>query len=674
MYEQKVSSTGIAGFIIPYPLNTKIRQAKGILLYSNLSRQANGMQNVRWKGESNAPLSLYMLTLYSPSVVDSRVSIYFTDSINPIVTPDERKREKRADESDILVHPAWRRSYDFASTDAGAVIGAMDHSTNPVRPRASNPPTPEPLSAASFSESFQSGSTEQPPARSFHTGNDVMDRRVYAFTSSSLPLPQAFEDVTDMPTQDPVVEKLIDVKQPSPRRLASHTALLQRSSTISSCHRSASDSPGPPPRSPLRLKRDTKNIEDIITSYSYDTTKPKVAPVIQDTKYFRTGIQPIRPTVVTDCTGPIKRPKSRGSNASGKANARMEREERTRARKMRDRPMINISNPIPSRTIDAIVHAPLTPPRHRLKKARPHIQIPDLKPAPLAARASSSTSSNASWKKITETTRTPVSAVPSEGTSTTLGEKTGYTPISPTASNESPAVEARMALSPVMLVAEEVPIPKAKSPPKPARLVVKEGKSYAPRPRSASIPRSAIKRRSRQGGQTPSRPNSPSQEHGQDEAPPLPSPPPDRALPPTPPGSEKPRGANCPNVADRQKELPLLPSHKIISQLRDTNTHVAYQAKRKGGSSNDAANDRGIHARLEALEKQNALLSAALEAMIRTNGALNGPIHNVPDTELQRPPAAWETRMARRSAASQVPPSRNNSAMKLYHNTRREVK
>ena len=608
------------------------------------------------------------------------MSISFTDSINPIVTTNERRGERSADDPDVRMHPAWRRSYDFASTDVGAVIGALDHSTNPVRPRASDPPTPEPLSAVSFSESFQSESTELPPARSTHTSHRVMDHRVYASTSSSLPLPQVFKNATDMAIQDPV-ETIVDIKQPSPRRLASHTALLQRSSTISSCHRSVSDSPGPPPRSPLRLKRDTQNIEDIITSYGYDAAKPKGAPVIQQPKDFRTGVRPIRPTVVTECTGPITRPKSRGSNASGKSNPRMEREERTRARKLRDRPLISISNPTPSRTIDAIVHVPLPTPRHRLKKARPHIQIPDLKLAPLATRASSSASSNASWKKITETTRTPVSAVPSEDTPTTFGEKTGYTPISPTTSNGSTAVEARMALSPVMLVAEEVPIPKAKSLPKPARLVVREAKSYAPRPRSASIPRTAMKRKSRQGGQTPSRPSSPSLDHDHDEAPPLPSspllsPPPNRALPPTPPGSgsEKLRRADFPSVADRQKELPLLPSHKILSKLRDTNSHMAYQAQRKSGSSNNAANDRGIHARLEALEKQNALLSAALEAVIRTNGTMNGPIHGSPSPEMQRPPAAWETRMARRSAASQVPPSRNNSAMKLYHNTRREVR
>jgi hypothetical protein len=50
-YEQKISSTGMAELITPCLLNTKIRQDKGILLYKNLSRQANTMQNVLWKGE-----------------------------------------------------------------------------------------------------------------------------------------------------------------------------------------------------------------------------------------------------------------------------------------------------------------------------------------------------------------------------------------------------------------------------------------------------------------------------------------------------------------------------------------------------------------------------------------------------------------------------------------------
>ena len=144
-------------------------------------------------------------------------------------------------------------------------------------------------------------------------------------------------------------------------------------------------------------------------------------------------------------------------------------------------------------------------------------------------------------------------------------------------SNASAAAEASMVISPVMLVAEEVPIAKVKPSPKPARLVVREGKSYAPRPRSASIPRSALKRRSRYGGQTPSRPGSPSHQYEEDDAPPLPSPPPNRALPPTPPasGSEKPNRAKFRTTADAEKDLPSLPSDKIISELKETTPHIA---------------------------------------------------------------------------------------------------
>ena len=225
-----------------------------------------------------------------------------------------------------------------------------------------------------------------------------------------------------------------------------------------------------------------------------------------------------------------------------------------------------------------------------------------------------------------------------------------------------------------MLVAEEVPIPKVKQSPKPARLVVKEGKSYAPRPRSASIPRSAMKRRSRHGGQTPSRPGSPSHEYEAEEAPPLPSPPPNRALPPTPPasGSEKPRRPKAIYSTGHEKELPLLPADKIISELKETTPHVASQVRRKPFASAQNASTDGINARLEALEKQNALLSAALTAVLRTNGTVNGALSNFPNPVFQRPPMAWQQRMERRSAASHSTSNSNNSAMKLYHNTRRE--
>jgi hypothetical protein len=625
---------------------------------------------------------LMTLTLYSPSVVESRVSICFTDCINPRVTSDWRERVRNDDGANSETHLAWRRlSYELASTDVGAVLGAFNDSSTPVRPPASDPPTPEPLSAVSLAESYQSDLAEQPSKQSIDISWPIANHHTYASTSSSLPLPQTLDNTTSGTIQYPFKQRDVDIEHPSPRRFASHTALLQRSSTIAFCHRSTSDSPVPPPRSPLRLQRESGNIEETINSYNWERPSPRVAPVIQDVKGVRSGIQPIRPTVVTDCTGPIKRPKSRGSNPRGSSpylSARKEREERTKARKIRDRRVVRVSTPTPTQTIDTTVHAPLPTPRHRLRKARPHIQIPDLRPPPLNTRAPSGVSSNASGKKITESTRTPVSAVPSEGTvggtPTTNGEKTGYTPISPTASNASATAEARMALSPVMLVAEEVPIPKVKQSPNPARIVVREGKSYAPRPRSASISCSAMKRRSRQGGQTPSRPGSPSHEYEAEEAPPLPSPPPNRALPRTPPasGSEKPKGTKATSSTDHEKELPLLPADKIISELKEATPHAVSQLRRKPVASTENAGTKDIHVRLEALERQNALLSAALTAVLRTNGAVNGPLSNFPNALLQRPPMAWQQRMERRSAASHGPSNSNESAMKLYHNTRRE--
>ncbi|KAK0936627.1 hypothetical protein LTR29_011778 [Friedmanniomyces endolithicus] len=406
----------------------------------------------------------------------------------------------------------------------------------------------------------------------------------------------------------------------------------------------------------------------------------------------------MQPTVTTDCTGPIKRPRSRGkSSISHPAypSSRKEREERIRTRKLRDQ-----SNG--SRTIDTVVNA--TPPpslTRRLRKARPQIQIPELKPAPLVTRASSSASSIANWKKITECTRTPVSPVPSQDSPGSNGEKTGYTPVSPTASNGSTSAEARMALSPVMLVAEEIPVPKTKSTPKPAKLVLRDGKSFAPRPRSASIPHAALKRRSRTGShtptmqQTPPRSVSPMQHASKEDSPPLPSPPPNRALPPTPPASGSERPAKI-RATEAKKHLPIPPVYEILPKAitppkrSDPLPHVVTQAQRKSISPKDfssgskptttASFKLDSAARLEALEKQNAMLSAALVAVLRTNGAINGPLSALAAaaTEPESPvrAMAWESRVARRSAASQgagshAASSSNGSALEMYMSTRR---
>ncbi|KAK0889641.1 hypothetical protein LTR91_026398 [Friedmanniomyces endolithicus] len=582
-------------------------------------------------------------------------------------------------------------------------VRVVDHSS-PIRPRASNPPTPQPESAISMAMSYRSDLPDHPAKRSFDACR--------ALSSHPVNVEPGLTALPKMPLPKPAVNlpspgREVEIKHPSPRRFASHPVLLQRASSIASSlyPRSFSDSPGPPPpRSPLRLGRDPRTIEGIIathTSVHSRKFEAKVAPSIETVAEYSTEYNEIlaamQPTVTTDCTGPIKRPRSRGKSSithPAYPSSRKEREERIRTRKLRDR-----SNG--SRTIDTVVNA--TPPQsltRRLRKARPQIQIPELKPAPLVTRASSSASSIASWKKITECTRTPVSPVPSQDSPGSNGEKTGYTPVSPTASNGSTSAEARMALSPVMLVAEEIPVPKTKSTPKPAKLVLRDGKSFAPRPRSASIPHAALKRRSRTGShtpamqQTPPRSVSPMQHASKEDSPPLPSPPPNRALPPTPPASGSERPAKI-RATEAKKHLPIPPVYEILPKAStppkrsDPLPHVVTQAQRKSISPKDfssgskptttASSKLDSAARLEALEKQNAMLSAALVAVLRTNGAINGPLSALAAaTEPESPVRAMalESRVARRSAASQgagshAASSSNGSALEMYMSTRR---
>ncbi|KAK1064673.1 hypothetical protein LTR74_008525 [Friedmanniomyces endolithicus] len=583
-------------------------------------------------------------------------------------------------------------------------VQVVDYSS-PIRPRASNPPTPQPESAILMAESYRSDLPDHPAKRSFDACR--------ALSSHPVNVEPGLTALPKMPLPKPAVNlpspgREVEIKHPSARRFASHPVLLQRASSIASSlyPRSFSDSPGPPPpRSPLRLGCDLRTIEGIIathTSVYSQKVEAKVAPSIETVAEYSTeyneALAAMQPTVTTDCTGPIKRPRLRGKSSithPAYPSLRKEREERIQTRKLRDR-----SNG--SRTIDTVVNA--TPPQsltRRLRKARPQMQIPKLKPAPLVTRASSSASSIASWKKITECTRTPVSPVPSQDSPGSNSEKTGYTPVSRTASNESTSAEARIALSPVMPVAEEIPVPKTKSTPKPAKLVLRDSKSFAPRPRSASIPHAALKRRSRTGShtptiqQTPPRSVSPMQHTSKEDSPPLPSPPPNRALPPTPPASGSERPAKI-RATEAKKHLPIPPVYEILPKAStppkrsDPLPHVVTQAQRKSISPKDfssgskptttATSKLDSAARLEALEKQNAMLSAALVAVLRTNGAINGPLSALvaATTEPESPvrAMAWESRVARRSAASQgagshAASSSNGSALEMYMSTRR---
>lgn len=606
--------------------------------------------------------------------------------------------------------PPSRQPSLSLGAESQPAIRLICQSSSPVRPAASSPPTPE--SATIAAESYQVDLADHPAKRSLDASGVSLKHPMNPDSRSGAGLPSLALPQEEFPVTFPRPGRDVEIKHPSPRRLGSHPVLLHRtpSMTVSLGVRSFSDSPGPPPpKSPLRTCRDPRSIEGLL-SRSRDPRKatPKIAPSIKSVSEYASDVEPpiIIPSVITECTGPIKRPKSRDRHPIKHPlypASRKEREERTKQRKIRDKPGF-------SQTIDAVVNAP-PPSARRLRKARPQIQIPDFKPAPLATRTSSSASSNASWKKITETTLSPVSTVPSQDEKSGEEGKTGYTPNSPTTSNGSPN-SANMALSPVMLVAEEVPLSKPRSTPKPTKLILRgEGSKYAPRPRSASMSRTAAKRRSRGSIATISRPNTPENSKSRakkDDTPPLPSPPPNRALPPTPPASgsevmkkQKPSSKRPSPTDPKTKDLPL-PPHDILSppplQLRHHHRptsstgkalpHITTQDLRTATSSSSSNNTTRAAARidarlerLEALEKQNALLSAALMAVLKTNGALNaGPLSQSlglgESSEAERSaPMAWETRVARRSTAAgkHAASSSNGSAsLDLYMITRRD--
>jgi len=644
-------------------------------------------------------------------IMDSHISISFSD--------DDTRYSSGLDAYYTRYHdstpPPTRQTSVSLGAESEPALRLICQSSSPVRPAASSPPTPESVTLAA--ESYRIDLAEHPVKQSLRTFGSLSSRRSGTVSPSSTPVPRLALPQEEFPVKYHRAERDFEIKHPSPRRLGSHPVLLHRAPSMAASlgMRSFSDSPGPPPpKSPLRLCRDPRSIEGLISA-SREARKatPKMAPSIKTVSEYASDMDPppIVASVTTDCTGPIKRPKSRERNPNKYPlypMSRRDREERTRQRKIRDKPDF---------AIDSVVNAPTLPAR-RLRKARPQIQIPDFKPASLATRTSSSASSSASWKKVTDDTLSPVSTVPSQDEKSCGEGKTGYSPKSPTSSDGSPN-STGAPLSPVMLVAEEVTVPKARSTPKPTRLILRgEGSKYAPRPRSASMSRTALKRRSKGSAASTSRPSTPDASKARvrkDTTPPLPSPPPNRALPPTPPASgsevikkQKPTSKRPSPTDSNTKELPLPPGEPLSPpplQLRHQHLpsssfskglpHITTQDLRTATSSTSSNNNNNnanraaarIDARLErleALEKQNALLNAALMAVLRTNGAFNtGPL--VQGLGLgealegeRSAPMGWENRVSRRNTATtaagrHAASSSNGSAsLDLYLSTRRE--
>lgn len=672
----------------------------------------------------------------SPDILESRVSVCFHDDVASATSDildtwlstyteslNKQRTNSVSDQRTIMSDRSSKPPSSFQDV-ASRLSRSQQHqySDTPIRPAASNPPTPLPESALSMADSHHGSIYDRPPPRiSFDTSRALTSHPISPAHDSHTHVPKLSLPHEAFPVKHPSPGKEVQIRHPVPRRLGSHPVLLQRASSIASMmygrsvseHMDSCESPGPPPpRSPLRLRRDPRTIEGIISHHeSVRRSTPRVAPSIKSMSDFHFDAEPIRATVTTECSGPIKRPKSRGKKKKKEKNMlpgvpypanRKAREERVRARQMRDT----------DRSIESVMDEPEQPNRQRLKKMRPRIQIPALAPHRTTSTASrhSDVSSPASYRKITQWTASPVSPVPSLASEISEEDHTTYTPISPSASAEARDAQASLCMSEMMFVAEEVPVAESTKSPKLPKSIMKEtksvSKSYKPRPRSASLPRNAFLRRSRQSlsDQSSPRGKSPVLRQSVDDAPPpLPSPQPGRVQPPTQPqsgGSEKPNTSNTGAKRTTQsKDFATVPSSLDASPMSTSGKrhppHIATQHKLSGERKMKSANRAvsRIDARLEALEKQNALLSAALMAVLKTtNGQLHDPLPDqagivVPDeTPPPKGPMAWEARVAKRSEATMasggataaaapghhVRSGSNGSAMEMYlSNTRR---
>ncbi|KAK3614267.1 hypothetical protein LTR56_027363 [Elasticomyces elasticus] len=538
---------------------------------------------------------------------------------------------------EVDIHASLAFDNDWLSTIGSSYSRAIDdctprHYSSPVRPRASNPPTPQPRTATWMAEWYRSDLPEHPAERSMHASHALS-----SYPANMVPGVRALPKIPllkeDFQVMLPSALKEVDIKHPSPRHFASHPVLLQRASSIASLlhPRSSSNSPGPPPpRNPLRLRRDSCTTESIITTHTSTQsrrTTPKMAltsdSLAKVSSEYNDVLAAMETNSATDRISPTKRQRSRGEICVDHQACPLsckEREERIRSHKLRDR---TYTPGVINATVNA---APLPALASQSRRPRPQLQIPRLEPAPLDVRASSSASSAAGWKKITECTPIPVPPVPSQDRSVSISEKTGYTPVSPTTINGSKTADSCMALSPLMLVAEEMPAPRTTSASKPVRLVTRDGKCYASQPRSASVPPDALLRRSRTGSHTPvaqqtfSRSLSPLVPVLVEDTPPVPCPPPNRALPPMPLalGSEKPARL-C--LSETEKNLPIPQLSDMQPRQPEVVPHVVTQVRRKSISPEgpDKTASKMMDARLIALEKQNEMLSAALLAVLRTN-------------------------------------------------------
>lgn len=533
----------------------------------------------------------------------------------------------------------------ISSDKATVKILTQDDNCKPVRPAASDPPTPQPDSAVSMTEGYPHLFTTSLP-------QPTVDTPLRSHPLFPVPKLQRPSSPTDR--AGPVLSKLkIEIIHPSPRRLHSHPALLQRSSSdvsglnwarMPSMTRSVSDSPGPPPpRSPLRITRDPESIGALLEKRLNRklSLEAKVIPAVREAKDRDAGsTRSLRPQKREyDCAIP----------------AEWERARRTQTPPEPQHPRNRFRpRPQPLHVIDAVVKSPsatANTPRRRLRRARPG------EPRPLDVSKKTQSRSN-------------LSILPDNSSSSDI------------ASN---------APRPIRAVPQPTTAPLPATITRPPRVPVKGRKSPGPRPRSAKMVPCSLKSLHTPPELRSSSPHKSHQHHRTATVPALPSPPPTKSLPPTPKESSRRTshardasyvgptthahsatvgdasmgvlsvssvGARSPIEAIANKALPTPPYRDSIESvlfpsppssaaatataapsakhIAAMHVRAASEASSTGGSGNGKGKGKTarLEARLEALERHNRLLEAALVAVLKTGGTLNGcPCHGDGDGE-----------------------------------------
>lgn len=568
-----------------------------------------------------------------------------TNWMNAFENSNQQNNVRSCDNGECQAPTRGRVFSNKLSADSTVrILDASDYA--PIRPPASDPATPAPDSGIGIM-------TDDP--YDLKASIEPLRSHPVLVDASSLPTPphKGKQEILNhpstlkspissdpIPPESPTLEppkssKAPQLAHPIPRRIGSQSLLLKRNTSDTTglrwsknAHvelgRSVSDSPGPPPpRSPLRTNVQPRHqpLEHVIAS----ARQRLDAPSPEDIRLRRTeNSQPhtnlVRTPSVADLTALPQFDKQVPTaslnihNHSSSRDTSVESRDLFHASKIRSRYSKHNSKPL--HIIDSIVKpSQSNSPRRRLRRARPD------GPRPLdLARVRSQ-------KSLIRLSGTTCGGPPSKQMDMNETSQAAGLASFPENARTRPATDASLKIG---------------YPRRPQNAFLRGRKCPALESRSST--------RANQPRAFPS-----DQQHEQVEkevcirtpektAVVLPSPPPSKELPPTPtkrvhraqPSQFSIDAALARAYSTREKALPSPPSARLQVPRRTATTIEPNIRERVARSSQDTvfsssstsspvkSDHAGLEARLAAIERRSRLLEAALMAVLKTSGTLNG--------------------------------------------------